>query len=168
MSFQHRARERSGKEPGGQGVPRVNRTVQTRVELDAIVSNKTFGNATFGPTCLEAFPKFQRCQIRLIEQNLRKVRAFSRVHLKRLVDAISERDLLSRKCKTGQALVSTATILFCFAAHKNYFWQLPERLPVVCWRYPPRCSFLRRSLPDVACPRSSRGCRRPAGAWSNR
>jgi hypothetical protein len=30
----------------GQGVPRVNRTVQTRVVLDAIVSTKTFGNAT--------------------------------------------------------------------------------------------------------------------------
>src|SRR5882724_7584893 len=35
----------------GQGVPRVNRTVQTRVVLDAIVSNKTFGNATSAPAC---------------------------------------------------------------------------------------------------------------------
>ena len=34
----------------GQGVPRVNRTVQTRVVLDALVSNKTFGNATSAPT----------------------------------------------------------------------------------------------------------------------
>ena len=37
----------------GQGVPRVNRTVQTRVVLDAIVSNKTFGNATSAPACLQ-------------------------------------------------------------------------------------------------------------------
>jgi hypothetical protein len=35
----------------GQGVPRVNRTVQTRVLLDAIVSDKTFWNATFAPAC---------------------------------------------------------------------------------------------------------------------
>ena len=37
----------------GQGVPRVNRVVQARVVLDAIVSNKTFWNATSAPTCLQ-------------------------------------------------------------------------------------------------------------------
>ena len=50
MSFQHNA----GSAPEwscGQGVPRVNRTVQTRVMLDALVSNKTFGNATSAPAC---------------------------------------------------------------------------------------------------------------------
>jgi hypothetical protein len=51
MSFQHYA---GGAPEGscGQGVPRVNRTVQvqTRAVLDAIVSNKTFWNATFAPT----------------------------------------------------------------------------------------------------------------------
>src|SRR5437879_145169 len=37
----------------GQGLPRVNRVVQARVVLDAIVSNKTFWNATSAPTCLQ-------------------------------------------------------------------------------------------------------------------
>src|SRR5260370_42391874 len=37
----------------GQGVPRVNRVIQARVVLDAIVSNKTFGNATFAPACFQ-------------------------------------------------------------------------------------------------------------------
>ncbi|PYU69411.1 MAG: hypothetical protein DMG49_13450 [Acidobacteria bacterium] len=30
----------------GQGVPRISREVQTRIVLDALVSNKSFGNAT--------------------------------------------------------------------------------------------------------------------------
>src|SRR5437016_11848603 len=43
----------------GQGVPRVSRKVQTRIMLDAIVSNKTFGNATFRQFVSRGFQDFR-------------------------------------------------------------------------------------------------------------
>ena len=55
MSVQHFAGERSGRS-SGQGIPRVSREVQTRAVLDAIVSTKTFGNATSVPNSLLRIP----------------------------------------------------------------------------------------------------------------
>jgi hypothetical protein len=58
----------------GQGVPRVNRTVQTRVVLDAIVSTKTFGNATSAPPCSQTISCNFLCRFcgtfRIFEQYL--------------------------------------------------------------------------------------------------
>src|SRR2546426_1560166 len=54
----------------GQGVPRVDRTVQIRVVLDAIVSNKTFGNATSAPACFKQFSATDRKSTRLNSSHL--------------------------------------------------------------------------------------------------
>ncbi len=54
MSVLHFGGERAGS-IRGQGVPRAYREVQTRVIRDAIVSNKTFRNATFQHNCLQNF-----------------------------------------------------------------------------------------------------------------
>ena len=59
----------------GQGVPPVDREVQTRVVLDAIVSNKTFGNATSAPTCFQILSSNFLCKLcgtfKTFEQDLR-------------------------------------------------------------------------------------------------
>src|SRR5712691_4947344 len=59
----------------GQGVPRVNRVVQARVVLDAIVSNKTFWNATSAPACFQLFSSNFLCKLcgtfKTIEQDVR-------------------------------------------------------------------------------------------------
>src|SRR6266576_524742 len=58
MSVQHSAGS------SGQGVPRVSRKVQTRIMLDAIVSNKTIGNATFRQFVIRGFQNFKRLAFR--------------------------------------------------------------------------------------------------------
>src|SRR5213075_2976195 len=58
MSVQHSAGS------CGQVVPRVSRKVQTRIMLDAIVSNKTFGNATFRQFVIRGFQNFKRLAFR--------------------------------------------------------------------------------------------------------
>jgi hypothetical protein len=54
MSVLHFGGERTGRSCG-QGVPRAYRDVQTRVILDAIVSTKTFRNATCVPDSPQKF-----------------------------------------------------------------------------------------------------------------
>src|SRR5260370_37547880 len=74
MSVQHFAGERSGKELG-QGAPRINRDVQTRVVLDAIVSIKTFWIATSAPACFQTLTCNFLCKLcgtfKAFEQDLR-------------------------------------------------------------------------------------------------
>src|SRR2546430_14882960 len=64
MSVQHSAGEQLRVGSCGQGVPRVSRKVQTRIMLDAIVSNKTFGNATFRQFVTRGFQNFKRLALR--------------------------------------------------------------------------------------------------------
>src|SRR5437016_3510289 len=75
----------------GQGVPRVNRTVQTRVVLDALVSNKTFANATSAPACSQIISCNFLCRFRgtfkTFEQDLR----FNQGHERRQAEWIAIR-----------------------------------------------------------------------------
>ncbi len=66
----------------GQGVPRVYREVQTRVVLDALVSNKTFWNATSAPACFRIIFSnflFKLCgSFKTFEKDLRLLVCFNR------------------------------------------------------------------------------------------
>ncbi len=59
----------------GPSVPRVNPEVQSRVVLDAIVSTKTFGNATSAPSCFQILSCNFLCKLcgtfKTFEQELR-------------------------------------------------------------------------------------------------
>src|SRR6266513_1432097 len=59
----------------GQGVPRVSRKVQTRIMLDAIVSNKTFGNATFRQFVIHGFQNFRRLLFAVLRKKARPLEA---------------------------------------------------------------------------------------------
>src|SRR6267154_1718630 len=88
----------------GQGVPRVNRVVQARVVLDAIVSNKTFWNATSAPTC------FQIISCNFLSRFHVTCKAFeSYFHLR----VSTRNDERSR----GEIAPSSAYICFSFRSH---------------------------------------------------
>src|SRR5713226_10501546 len=78
MSFLHSGGERS-KGCRGQCVPRFNREVQARIVCDAIVSTKTFRNATFPPKWKLLQSWFQ--QIDLFLQTIQIISRYATLHL---------------------------------------------------------------------------------------
>ena len=100
----------------GQSAPRVNPEVQTQVALDAIVSNKTFGNATSVPICLGQFSKFRRLQIRLSLKSFEKVTALREPGFMDTKANLAEYRFYSVSSQNGTILVLNGTIRFVLHA----------------------------------------------------
>ena len=115
----------------GQGVPRVNREVQARVVLDAIVSTKTFWNATFGPIYLARFLEYQRLRIGHFFRIFRKFDCSVQAGVVRSEgEPRGAADVLGLSTKWAGARPQWVHS-FCFAGHKFYLDAVAGCAPVV-------------------------------------
>jgi hypothetical protein len=163
------ARERT-KARCGQGLPRINREVRARVVVDAIVSTKTFLNATFARTSC------QNLAGDLVSKAFSAVKPFERA--RRLFASTG-----IERAKTKMHTYPPAFALQIYPPSQNLMLERIGKVKqfslflrvafdtgrlVLSYRYPP-LFYLRRSLPaylSVLCPAGS-GQTSPAGAWSN-
>ena len=151
----------------GQDVPRVSRAVlQTRVVLDAIVSNKTFGNATCVPNCLLRIPNFRACKFVLSFEFFGRNGCSLQKHICYSPKSPTERRIYSDAFRTRSGYILNGGHSFCFARYKFYLDAFAGRAPVVSWKYIRR-SFCGGTYLKTVRPWTNRGRRQPAGAWSN-
>src|SRR5713226_5298774 len=99
----------------GQGVPRVNREVQARVVLDAIVSNKTFGNATLGQFLLHNSQIPTVANSLFLSNSLEKAIVLHKPRFFKLSESIVGHYFYTVRSQNGRNLPRMGTLrLFCW------------------------------------------------------
>src|SRR2546429_2756975 len=126
MSVQHSAGEQLRVGSCGQGVPRVSRKVQTRIMLDAIVSNKTFGNATFRQFVTRGFQNFKRLAFR--RMFFEKKSAPCHCDALGLTDSHAKRNHFPRNFRTVPVVVMVVMVVMGFFSATGDLPPQPERV----------------------------------------